>query len=107
MPSTIYRSFIIIYVVPMAKKIGTVVPKLQLIHSGESAVFHCFSHSIPLWIRDNGGNPTVYKNYNRTTLLLGFIHTIFSRNITCLGTYENGSQFRAKSELVVAGKLYR
>ena len=90
----------------MAKKIGTVVPKLQLIHSGESAVFHCFSHSMPLWIRDNGGNPYVYKNYNRTTLLLRFTQTIFSRNITCLGTYENGSPFRAKSELVVAGKLY-
>ena len=106
MPSTIYPSIIINYVVPMAKKIGTVVPKLQLIYSGEATVFHCFSHSLPRWISDNGDHPIVYDNYNHTTLSLYYKQTISSRNITCLGTYENGSQFQAISELVVAGGLY-
>ena len=91
----------------MAKKIGTVVPKLQLIHSGKSAVFHCFSDSIPIWYTADGSATTVYKNYNHTTLLLHSTDTTFSRTVTCLGTYENGSRFRAESELVVAGKLYR
>ena len=101
MPSTTYPSNVIIYIA-MEKKIGTVVPKFQLKYPGEDAVFHCYSHSKPRWI----GKDFAGSFQNHSTFILLNVQSSDTGNQTCLGTYENGSQFHAGSELVVARKLY-
>ena len=83
-------------------KIGTVVPKFQLKYPGEDAVFHCYSHSKPRWI----GKDLAGSFQNHSTFILHNVQYSYTGNQTCLGTYENGSQFHVGSELVVAGKLY-
>ena len=102
MPSKTYPSNIIIYVA-MEKIFGTILPKVLLKYPGEDAVFHCYSFSIPRWI----GNDPLSTNKNHSTLTMHHVQTLDTGILTCLGTYPNGSQFQANSELVVARKLYK
>ena len=85
-------------------KIGTVVPKLQLRSEGQDAVFQCFSHVTPKWMKGGVELPAVYKN--PSILIIRYVITVYTGDYTCVGRYEDGSQFEAKSKLVVGCKYY-
>ena len=91
--------------VAFQKKIGTVFPKVQLKYIGENAVFQCFSHHTPKWITYGKDIPSAYPR-NNSTLIIGYVTSYFAGIYKCLGTYEDGSQFEAKSKLIVGSKSY-
>ena len=92
----------------MAKPIGTVFPKLHLKYIGENAIFQCVSHGTTKWIKDGKeiapAYPSAYQN--PSILIIRYVHPYNTGFYTCLGMYEDGSQFEAKSKLVVASKSY-